>query len=74
METKAPHEDKIKKRLIRIMGVVLFMVGLLSAYFHWPMDHPWLMDLGGGLFSFMMITPRRPLWSSGGASLNDFKL
>ena len=31
------------------------LLGIASAYFHWPIDHPWQMDLAGGAISLLLI-------------------
>ena len=48
--------DSLKDPTIyRVIGFLLLFLGVASAYFHWPMDHPWQMDVAGGALSLLLI-------------------
>jgi|GEM_PF-4494185 len=49
---------KYSKIIVRIMGIILFLLGAPAAYYHYPIDHPWWFDLGGFILSAgAVLTP-----------------
>lgn len=48
--------DTLKNPTIyRVIGFVLLILGIASAYFHYPIDHPWQMDVVGFSVSLLLI-------------------
>ena len=45
----------VNPTIYRIIGFILLFLGIASAYFHWPIDHPWQMDIAGGAISLLLI-------------------
>ena len=45
----------VNPTIYRAIGFILLFLGIASAYFHWPIDHPWQMDIAGGAISLLLI-------------------
>lgn len=41
--------------IVRAMGIILFIFGIGSTYFNWPLAHPWWFDILGFMISVAMV-------------------